>query len=322
MGVSRYWRYSKEKMEELIRQGRVIQTRPGAVPQYKRYLDEMPGVPIQNLWDDVPPLNNRSREVLGYPTQKPLALLERIITTSSNPGDVVLDPFCGCGTAIDAAQRLGRRWIGIDITHLAITLIRHRLQTAYGNAISDTYTVKGEPTTLADAAALAESDPYSFQWWALGLVGARPTEQKKGADRGIDGRLFFHEQQGTPTKQIIFSVKAGKVDVSQVRDLRGVIEREKAQIGVLISLHEPTRAIRVEAANAGFYTTGWNESYPRLQLLTVADLLAGKGVEYPAWSVSSTYKSAPRVRSQDDEATQQPLWPEDGGAGSTATPGR
>src|SRR5918911_4825342 len=150
MGVSRYWRYSKEKMEELIRQGRVIQTRPGAVPQYKRYLDEMPGVPVQNLWDDVPALNNRSREVLGYPTQKPLALLERILAASSNPGDVVLDPFCGCGTAIDAAHRLGRRWIGIDITHLAITLIRHRLQTAYGNAISHTYTVKGEPTTVAD----------------------------------------------------------------------------------------------------------------------------------------------------------------------------
>jgi hypothetical protein len=215
MGVSRYWRYSKEKMEELIRQGRIIQTRPGAVPQYKCYLDEMPGVPVQNLWDDVPPLNNRSREVLGYPTQKPLALLERIITASSNPGDVVLDPFCGCGTAIDAAQRLSRRWIGIDITHLAITLIRHRLQTAYGSAIHGTYTVKGESTTLADATALAESDPYAFQWGALGLVGARPVEQKKGADRGID-----------------------------------------------------------------FYTTGWNQSYPRLQLLTVAELLRGAHVAY------------------------------------------
>jgi hypothetical protein len=280
MGVSRYWRYSKEKMEELIRQGGIIQTRPGAVPQYKCYLDEMPGVPVQNLWDDVPPLNNRSREVLGYPTQKPLALLERIITASSNPGDVVLDPFCGCGTAIDAAQRLSRRWIGIDITHLAITLIRHRLQTAYGSAIHGTYTVKGESTTLADATALAESDPYAFQWWALGLVGARPVEQKKGADRGIDGRLYFHEQQGAPTRQIIFSVKAGKVDVSHVRDLRGMIEREKAQIGVLISLREPTRAMRTEAASAGFYTTGWNQSYPRLQLLTVAELLRGAHVAY------------------------------------------
>jgi hypothetical protein len=145
-------------------------------------------------------------------------------------------------------------------------------------------------------------------------------EQKKGADRGIDGRLFFHEQQGAPTSQIIFSVKAGRVDVTHVRDLRGVIEREKAQIGVLISLHEPTRAMRVEAACAGFYTTGWNESYPRLQLLTIADLLKDKVVAYPAWSANSTYKSAPRVRPQDNQVTQQPLWHQDRGAGESYAP--
>jgi hypothetical protein len=129
-------------------------------------------------------------------------------------------------------------------------------------------------------------------------------------------------QQAAPTKQIIFSVKAGKVDVSQVRDLRGMIEREQAQIGVLISLQEPTKAMRVEAAAAGFYTTGWNQSYPRLQVLTIADLLKDKGVAYPAWSANSTYKSAPRVRPQEDKGAQQPLWPLDDGAGSTATPGR
>jgi site-specific DNA-methyltransferase (adenine-specific) len=230
-----------------------------------------------------------------------------------------LDPFCGCGTAVASAQRLNRRWIGIDITHLAITLMKHRLQSAFGDHVA--YSVIGEPVTLPDAAALAASDPYQFQWWALGFVGARPVEQKKGADRGIDGRLFFHEQHGMPTKQIIFSVKAGSVNVSQVRDLRGVIEREKAQIGVLISLHEPTRAMRVEAAAAGFYTTGRNESYPRLQLLTIAELLKDRGMAYPAWSANTTYKSAPRVRPQGDQATQQPLLPQDGAAGSAGHQG-
>src|SRR5207248_765404 len=149
------------------------------------------------------------------------ALLDRIITASSNEGDVVLDPFCGCGTAVSASQQLGRNWIGIDVTYIAINLIRRRLQDAYGGAIVPT--VIGEPVTYEEACALAASDPYQFQWWALDRVGARPSEQKKGADRGIDGRLFFHELQGAATRQIIFSVKAGKIDVSHVRDLRGVI---------------------------------------------------------------------------------------------------
>jgi adenine specific DNA methylase Mod len=164
MGVKRYWRYSKERMDELIRAGRIIQTKPGAVPQYKRYLDEMPGVPVQNLWADLPLINNRSAEALGYPTQKPAALLERIVLTSSNEGQVVLDPFCGCGTAISVAQKLNRQWIGIDVTNLAITLIRHRLKNTYGPGVEDTYEVIGEPASIPDAAALAQSDPYQFQW--------------------------------------------------------------------------------------------------------------------------------------------------------------
>jgi adenine specific DNA methylase Mod len=145
MGVSRHWRYSREKMQQLIEQGRIIQTRPGAVPQYKRYLDEMPGVSAQNLWDDIPVINNRSSEHLGYPTQKPLALLERIIEVSSNEGEIVLDPFCGCGTAIHAAQRLKRQWIGIDITHLAISLIEKRLKDAFPGIV---YEVHGTPKDL------------------------------------------------------------------------------------------------------------------------------------------------------------------------------
>jgi len=277
MGVKRHWRYSKHKMDELIRQGRIIQTRPGAVPHYKRYLDEMPGVPLQNLWADLPVLNNRSKEVLGYPTQKPEALLERIIRTSSREGETVLDPFCGCGTAIAAAQKLNRHWIGIDITNLAITLIRGRLTDTFGGTVE--YEVIGEPVSIPDAAALAASDPYQFQWWALGLVGARPVEEKKGADKGIDGRIFFHAGDNQ-TRQIILSVKAGHVNVSHVRDLRGVLDRENADMGVLVSLEEPTGPMRKEAASAGFYTSPWGK-HARLQLITIADLLTGKTIDRP-----------------------------------------
>lgn len=293
MGVKRYWRYSKEKMDELIRQGRVIQTRPGAVPQYKRYLDEMPGVPVQSLWADLPVLNNRSREVLGYPTQKPEALLERIVKTSSNEGDTVLDPFCGCGTAIVVAEKLKRKWIGIDITHLAIGLIKSRLRDAFGDAVSETYRVIGEPVSVPDALQLRE-DPFQFQWWALGLVGARPTEQKKGSDQGVDGRLYFHDEENGETKQIILSVKSGHVSVRDIRDLRGVIDREKAQIGVLITLEEATKPMETEAASAEFYKSPWGTSHPRLQILTIAELLGGRTIDYPP-TVNVTHKKAPRV---------------------------
>lgn len=302
LGVTRYWRYSKERMQALYEQGRIIQTRAGAVPQYKRYLDEMPGVPIQNMWVDIPVINNRSKEALGYPTQKPVALLERIISTSSNKGDVVLDPFCGCGTTIDAAQKLGRRWIGIDVTHLAISLIKARLYHTYGDEAS--YEVIGEPTTAEDAAALAESDPYQFQWWALGLVGARPAEQRKGADKGIDGRLYFHDEaEGGSTKQVIFSVKAGHTSANHVRDLRGVVEREKAAIGVLLTMEEPTKPMRTEAASAGFYQSpGWHTKHPRLQILTVAELLTGQRVDMPpVRQVNVTFKRAPKAGEPEPE---------------------
>jgi DNA modification methylase len=246
-------------------------------------------------------------ERLGYPTQKPLALLDIIIQASSNSGDVVLDPFCGCGTTLAAAQTLGRHWVGIDITHLAITLIRHRFHDAYGAAIQQTYKVIGEPVSIPDAQALAESDPYQFQWWALGLVGARPVEGKKGADKGIDGRLYFHDEPKA-TKQIIFSVKAGALHATYVRDLRGVVEREQAQIGVLISMEKPTQPMRSEAASAGFYQAPSLKRYPKLQLLTVADLLAGKGIDYPSEQErkDATFKKAPR--SKDEQPENQKLF--------------
>ena len=309
MGVTRYWRYSKEKMEKLIAEGRVIQTRPGAVPQYKRYLDEMPGVPVQNLWDDLSPLNNRSNETMHYGTQKPEALLERILKASSNEGDVVLDPFCGCGTTVQVAQRLNRRWIGIDITHLAIGLIKKRLFDAFGPEIKQRYDVIGEPTDYEGAAQLAAEDKYQFQWWALGQVGARPSEQKKGADRGIDGRLYFHDDDSGQSKQIVFSVKAGGVTVSQIRDLVGVLDREKAQIGVFVTFDEPTKPMLREAAEAGFYKSTDGSTYPKLQILTIQQILDGKQPEYPLHRRDATFKKAPRSRAAAAENLSLPLIP-------------
>ena len=199
-----------------------------------------------------------------------------------------------------AAQQLKRHWIGIDITSLAITLIRHLLADSFGAAA--TYEVVGEPVSLPDAVKLAADDPYQFQWWALGLVGARPVEPKKGADKGIDGRIYFHEGDNRETKQIIVSVKAGKLHAPYVRDLRGVIEREKAAIGVLLTLDEPTRAMRTEAASAGFYTSPWG-NHQRLQILTLEDLLTGKTLDRPPVQTSLTYKRAPKAVSK---ATEQP----------------
>jgi DNA modification methylase len=303
----RYWAYSKENMRRFAAEGRLRHTFDG-MPEYKRYLDEMPGVPLQDIWTDLTPIVAGTAERLGYPTQKPETLLERIITASSNEGDTVLDPFCGCGTAISVAQRLNRRWIGIDITHLAIGLIKKRLDDAFGESVRKTYEVIGEPVDLAGAQELADHDPYQFQWWSLSLVGARPLEKKKGADQGIDGRLYFHDEaKGGKTKQIIFSVKAGHVQASHVRDLRGVIEREKAEIGALISMESATKPMLKEAVGAGFYQPpGLADKYPRLQLLSIEELFKGKRLEYPRL-LDATFKKAPRAREKAAETIQLPL---------------
>jgi hypothetical protein len=305
------------------------------IPSYKNYLDEMSGTPEQDVWEDIPPLMGSSAERLGYPTQKPEALLERIIKASSNEGDVVLDPFCGCGTAVAVAQKLNRRWIGIDITHLAITLIKKRLKDSFGAiaAIEEhglaagsrpptkgrqepahreerqlSYRVIGEPVDLSGARALAEQDKFQFQWWALGLVDARPVEQKKGADRGIDGRRYFIDGRDRHTESIIFSVKGGHVSVKDIRDLRGVIERENAAIGVLISLEEPTRDMKREAASGGFYHSDYKGTqHPRIQIATITELLEGVGarramplLDLPVLArepaADATFKKAPKAR--------------------------
>jgi DNA modification methylase len=295
LGVTKVWRWTKERMQEEYVKGRIVVPKEGrGIPRYKRYLDEQEGIPIGDFWDDIEFAAGSER--LGYPTQKPEGLLERIIKASSDEGDVVLDPFCGCGTAIAVAQRLKRKWIGIDITHLAITLIRHRLRNTFGNKVR--YEVVGEPVSLWDAQSLAKQDPYQFQWWALGLVGARPTEQRKGADRGIDGRIFFHDEPGGRTKQIVLSVKSGAVTVKDVRDLRGVLEREQAEIAVLITLEEPTKPMLGEAASAGFYKTPYG-NHPRLQVLTINELLGGgRRIDYPPEFARAdlTFKKAPKAR--------------------------
>ena len=291
----RHW-MDQETIDRDMREGLIVFTKSG-MPRKKRYLDQTEGRPVPDVWDDVLPINSQAAERLGYPTQKPEALLERVITASSNEGDMVLDPFCGCGTAVAVAQRLNRRWIGIDITHLAINLIKVRLRDAFGDAVQ--YETIGEPTSLPDAHALAEADPYQFQWWALGLVGARPAEQKKGTDKGIDGRLYFHDEpEGGKTKQVVLSVKAGRTTVAHVRDLRGVLDREKAEIGVLISMQEPTQAMRAEAAGAGFYDSPWGTKHPRLQLLTIEALLGGRAIDMPPSRDLRTFKKAPKARAK------------------------
>jgi len=307
LGITRVWRWTKDRMEQAFRNGLVVQTAPGRVPQLKRYLDEQRGKPFGDVWADIFPINSQAAERLGYPTQKPLPLLERIIRIGSNEGDLVLDPFCGCGTTIAAAQRLNRQWIGIDITHLAITLMKQRLKDAFGDSVQ--YKVVGEPVSVPDAAALAASDPYQFQWWALGLVAARPVEGKKGADKGIDGKVVFQADVAGKFESVILSVKAGHVTPNHVRDLRGVVDREKAAIGVLISMEDPTGPMQTEAVTAGFHESQlWNRKYPKIQLLTVADLLAGKQIDMPpVRQVGATFKKAPKASRQGVQTRELPL---------------
>ncbi len=296
------WRVNLERMKALDKDDRLYfpKSKTGRIMK-KVYLQELEGQPMTDVWTDIRLLSAHDQERLGYPTQKPEALLDRIIQASSNAGDMVLDPFCGCGTAVASAEKLGRRWIGIDITELAISLIKTRLDDAHeGENIRETYEVIGEPVSLPDAEKLAADSPFQFQIWALDLVGARTTQSaKKGADQGIDGRIYFHDEGATgSTKSIIFSVKAGHTSVAHVRDLRGVLDREKAEIGVLITMQEPTKPMRAEAASAGYYTTKHWGKYPRLQILTVEELLNGKMVAYPAASqrIDKTFKKAPKAQ--------------------------
>jgi DNA modification methylase len=291
----------------------------------------------------------RGKEYLGYPTQKPLKLLERIINASSNKGEVVLDPFCGCGTAVDAAQKLERQWIGIDVTHLSIGLIERRLVDRYGpNALATrpgakaplrdgeddarsasgeavgssvptgdadappsppagevfalAYEVIGTPNDLDSALKLAADEPHQFQYWITQAVDGQPYQGgRKGMDRGIDGYLYF-TGHNRATEAAIISVKAGKnVGVAMVRDLKGVIEREKAPIGIFICAVSPTREMDKEAAAAGVYEGVDGRNYPRLQIYTLAEYFAGLRPKVPLLDRQAAYKKAAR----DDGSARQ-----------------
>ena len=284
------WRFERATMERMEQEGRLYYSKSGMV-YAKNYLDEQKGRAAQNLWVDIP-MSKSGAERLGYPTQKPLALLERILGSSSNPGDVVLDPFCGCGTTIHAAQKLGRQWIGIDVTHLAISLIERRLKDAFPGIA---FEVHGTPSDLDGARDLAIRDKYQFQWWAVSLIDAQPYGgKKKGADGGIDGLIYFRSDAKT-TERAIVSVKGGGVSVPMVRDLKGVLDREKAPIGVFLTLEPPTRPMDKEAASAGFYTLG-ERQYPRLQIITVEQALNGMKPAIPLIDTGAAFKRAARER--------------------------
>ncbi len=309
-GITQAWRYTKENMERLHRDGRIKMHPNGRamINAYVRYLDESEGQPIQDWWDDIGVIAAPAKERLGYPTQKPVALLERIVSASSNPGDVVLDPFCGCGTALVAAQKLDRRWIGIDVTYLSIAVMRARLKDSFGLA---DVPVIGQPTEVDGARAMLTGSglegQHQFQWWALDLIGAQPQggSQKKGADRGIDGVISFSTGPHGEVGRAVVSVKSGGVTSSMIRDLKGVLEREHAEIGLFITLEEPSAPMRQEAATAGVYHSELSgRDYQRLQILSIKDILEDHRKPELPLLVLPAYQQAERVRPKAAEQAE------------------
>ena len=307
-GLNRQWRYSIQELDRLYSEGKILLKDDGTPRKdgLKEYLCEAKGQPFQDIWTDIP-FPPTTAERLGYPTQKPLALLERIIQASSNPGDVVLDPFSGCGTAIAAAQKLGRQWIGVDITHLAIAMHKSRLKDMYGLLPEKDYDVVGEPVDLNGAKALFKQNPFQFESWAVSLMSARPqggntTDRKKQVgDRGIDGVILFTEDARGRTGKIIIQVKGGGVKSGDVRDLRGVIERESAAMGIFLTLEAPSREMKLEADKAGDYHSElWQMDYPRLQIVTIEDLLDGRRPDLPRW-LDDPHKKAERVKGKEGD---------------------
>jgi site-specific DNA-methyltransferase (adenine-specific) len=291
-GHRRVWKWSLERMQQLHDSGKLQYSSTG-FPGLKQYLDESKGRALQDIWMDIPSLQSNTTERLGYQTQKPVALLKRILESTTDAGDVVLDPFCGCGTTIAAAQELGRRWIGIDVTHLAISLIERRLKESFGDA---TYTVYGVPTDIAGARDLALRDKYQFQWWAVSLIDAQPyAGKKKGADTGIDGIIFFRPD-GRNVERAIVSVKGGgSVQPSMVRDLLGTVQRERAAIGIFLTLQAPTRQMEREAAGAGFYDLPNGVRVPKVQILSIEQVLGGKRPDIPLVDPVLGFRRAKRI---------------------------
>ncbi len=319
----------RAKLDRLFELGYITLKEGATWPMYQHYITPEDGQPLSDIWayqpyseetvfgtedgidEDVKWLSPTDRERLGYETQKPEGLLERVIKASSDEGDVVLDPFCGCGTAVVVAQRLKRRWIGIDVTHLAISLMKQRLNDTFGADLSE-YNVVGLPEDVASARALAEDSNndgrYQFEYWALGLVDARPAAGgKKGADSGVDGYINFFDDNSNKAKRIIVQVKSGHVNRGQIATLKGDMERENAALGIFITLEPPTNPMTQEAIAAGFYEPESlpGNQYPRLQILTIEQLLSGDQPEYPRFASQGTFRKAPRQKRQ--QGIQQTL---------------
>ncbi len=271
------WRYSRERMAELHEAGRIWYPDEKAKrPQLKRYLEEQLGTVVGNVWTDIPPLNSQAAERLGYPTQKPVALMDRIIRASSNRGDVVLDPFCGCGTTVDSAIKLDRRWLGIDVTYIAVGLIQARLKDTYGDGIAKTYRVEGIPRDLPGAQALFNASPFDFERWAVTLAEGTPNEKQVG-DRGIDGVIrFLNDKSGKAAGgRVLVSVKGGKsINPGMLRDLVGTVESQKAEMGLLITMVPATPGVVEAASHSGTYVWPVNGAkFPKVQVITVPELL-------------------------------------------------
>jgi DNA modification methylase len=292
------WRVNLELMEKLDADDRLaFPSKPDGRIARKHYLSEQEGRKAADTWTDIPPLQASSAEKLGYPTQKPLALLERIIAASSNPGDVVLDPFCGCGTAIDAAQKMGRRWVGIDITYIAIDLMQKRLEATYGPEIRDAYDLSGVPRDIEAAQALFDANAFDFERWAVTLISGQPNEKQVG-DKGIDGVIRFPMNRDDVATSLV-SVKGGQqLNPGMVRDLHGTVERQRAEMGVLVTLAPATRGMVEEAKHSGTYTDEFSGTvYPKIQLISIAEIMSGTRPAMP--TPIMPYKLAQRRKNLD-----------------------
>ena len=287
MGVTRYWRYSQERMQQLIDAGRVVQVKPGAVPCYKRYLDEMPGVALQDMWTDIGPIQSKAAERLGYPTQKPLTLLERAIKSSSNEGDLILDPFCGCGTAAHAAETLGRRWVGIDVSAFSVGLMRGRILRHFQHLTTDDVLVRGVPVNVLEAETLAQRNKFEFEKWVCGAIGAEGMFHEPGtpgADGGVDGVLRFYPFRfGKKPKPefAIVQVKGGHVTADAVRALKTTVDKYGATAGIMVCFNRYVRTVENQRVRATFRDD--SGSYPVIQGLSVEDLLADRRPDLPLY---------------------------------------
>ncbi|MCK4891396.1 MAG: restriction endonuclease [Candidatus Pacebacteria bacterium] len=304
-----------ERLDLLHEKEYIIFSKNG-VPRFKQYLHEMKGAPAQEVWTDINPISAQAKERLGYPTQKPEALLERIIKASSKDGDWILDPFCGCGTTVAVSEKLKRNWVGINVTSLAINLIKYRIRNQFNIGRKQIF-VDGLPTDLAGAKELFKKDPFEFEYWALDLINAMPAQSKskdnmRGADKGIDGIVTFHKNSVNGKLEYgkaIIQVKGGKVQRNQIATLKGDVEREKAEAGVFITLEKPTKPMKGEAVDAGTFTTSLTNKFefPKIQILTIEELLQGKKPELPRGLVKNYYKEAKPSEVENDNLDQRGL---------------